>query len=79
MTACKAIEYMKQTGKPIVVIKRFFDDPKFNGYYQLFQNETILKLMPDVSCAGTVKQHFTLEEFAILGNFHTFEPYEKPA
>ena len=77
MTACKALEYMEQTGRPVVTVKRIYDDPKFNGYFQLFRNETILKLMPDTACASTIKCRFTLEEFAVLGNYHSFEIYDR--
>ena len=79
MTVSESIKYMGDTGKPIVAIKRLYDDPGFTGYYQLFRNDEILKLMPDTSCAASIRCHYSLEEFTSLGGYHTFEPYEKPA
>ena len=76
MTVHEAIKFMNETGRPVVAVKRSFDDPDFKGYFQLFRNDVILKLMPVASCAADVRSHYTMEKFLELGSYHTFEPYD---
>jgi hypothetical protein len=76
MTASEALKAM-EAGKCVVAVKRAFDDPEFNGYFRLYRNDTILKLMPDTPCAAMVKRQFTIEKFEELGSYHTFEIYDR--
>lgn len=75
MNVREAIKFMNETGRPVVTVKRPYDDPEFQGYYQLYRNDVVAKLMPVSSCAADVRQMFTLEKFEQLGGYHTFEPY----
>ena len=73
-------------------IKRVSSDPPvdlcdhlslhgFESYYQLCHQEKVIRVDPDVACAGTVKWIVTLEEFE-QGNTHSylnFDLYEEPA
>lgn len=53
----------------------------FESYYQLCHQEKVIRVDPDVACAGTVKWIVPIEEFE-KGNIHSylnFDLYEKPA
>ena len=76
MNASEALKAM-EVGKCVVAVKRAFDDPGFNGYFRLYRNDTILKLMPDTPCAAKVKCQYSMEQFEYLGGYHTFEIYDR--
>lgn len=87
MKTAEAIAALKQ-GKRI---KRVSSDPPvdlcdhlnlhgFESYYQLCRQNKVIRVDPDVACAGTVKWVVDLEKFE-EGNKHSylnFELYEEP-
>ena len=88
MKIAEAIEALK-VGKRI---KRMPSDPPvdlcdhlslhgFESYYQLCHQNKVIRVDPDVACAGTVKWVVDLDKFE-KGNSHSylnFEEYEEPA
>ena len=88
MKTAEAIEALK-VGKRI---KRVSSDPPvdlcdhlslhgFDSYYQLCHQNTVIRVTPDVACAGMVNWVVPLEEFE-KGNSYSylnFDLYEEPA
>ena len=76
MTAQQALEHMEKGGR-FKVVNPEIHPINNRGYWKLFRNDTILKLIPDVPCAATVQKRFTIEEFLSLGKHDSFEPMDK--
>lgn len=70
MTPAKAIEFMEKTGKPVRVV-----NSNSLGYYKLFRNDMICKLIPNTSCTAIVQSRFTVEEFISEGKYFRFEEH----
>ena len=49
-----------------------------NGYYQLCHQDKVIRVVPDVTCAGRVQNIMTLEQFQVMNSFMyvNFEEYE---
>jgi hypothetical protein len=81
MTPLEALKFMEETGKPIKpVVGPDKDAIDIQGYYQLFQNEKLLKLMPATSCAARVMREVSLSYWKYCEKFDylKFEEYEPP-
>lgn len=53
----------------------------FQGYFQLCQQDKVIRVVTDAPCAGTVKRVMDLETFASRNvySYINFAEYEKPA
>ena len=51
---------------------------EMNGYYQLCHQDKIIRVAPDVTCAGRVQNIMTLEQFQVMNSFMyvNFKEYE---
>jgi len=51
------------------------------GYYQLCHQDKVIRIVPDTSCAGTVKRVMSLEDFQVSSSFTyvNFALYEELA
>jgi hypothetical protein len=76
MKANEAIKFMTETGKPVKLVDPTIDPINNRGYYRLYRNDTILKLIPDTACAATVWTRHSVSGFARMENKFTFEPYD---